>query len=164
MHLDTGTVKAADKTFEALIDVETMLGLACLVPLLEQLNAVIKFSQRRNIFVCDFVAALKHCQKELFLNYCDGQFAYQSDVFYDFNTLANLSHPDIKMAWKPDLNIMEEHLVFECNSVPIWAKYKVGLVGNPVTYEYEFVTRSAWSEMVARVKEACRGKQAMISY
>lgn len=76
MHLDTGSVKAAEKTLETLVDVETMLGLACLVPLLEQLNDVIKFSQRRNICVCDFVAAVKHCQKELFVNYCDGGSAY----------------------------------------------------------------------------------------
>lgn len=158
MHLDTESVKGAEKTLETLVDVETMLRLACLVLLVEQLNDVIKFSQRRNIFVCDFVASVKHCQKELFMNYCDGGSMYQSDVFYDFNALLDFNHHDLKMSWKPDLNIVEEHLVFECNSVPIWAKHKQG---NPVTYE--FVTRYAWSEVVARIKQACRGKQKLIS-
>lgn len=153
MHLDTGKVKAAEKTFESLVDVETLLGLACLVPLLELLNSVIKFSQRRNVFVCDFIAAVKQCQKDLFENYCDGNSAYQSDQFYDFNALANFSHPNLKMGWKLDLNTMEEHLVFECNTVPIWAKIKRG-----ESNTYAFVTQSTWSEAVNGVKEACRGK------
>lgn len=43
MHLDTGKVKAAEKTLESLVDVETLIGLACLVPLLKLLNTVSKF-------------------------------------------------------------------------------------------------------------------------
>jgi hypothetical protein len=39
--------------------------------LLESIHAFIKFAQRQNVFVCDFVAAIKLDQFNLFGMYCD---------------------------------------------------------------------------------------------
>jgi hypothetical protein len=80
---------------------ETLLQLVCMLPLLEQFNQLIKFSQSRNIIICDFVTALCTCQAQLFTNY--------QDDFYGFNILTNLNHDDSKLS----LNTKEEHLVFE---------------------------------------------------
>lgn len=153
MHLDAPTLKTAQTNLEFLVDVQTLLGLACLMPMLEEINRFIKFAQSRNIFVCDFVAALRHCQTELFTHYQDARTAFESDIFYDFNALCDLTHDNIKMSWKSDLNTMEEQLVFECNGVPIWAKYK-----EADSEEAVFVSRAAWTVLVAHVKSSSTGK------
>lgn len=49
---------------------------------------------------------------------------------------------------------MEEPLVFECNGVPIWAKYrKDGLE------EAEYMIEVAWTELVAHVKTSYYDKK-----
>jgi hypothetical protein len=42
-------------------DIELLLDLACILPMLEALNYLIKFSQQTSGFVCDMVAAVKFC-------------------------------------------------------------------------------------------------------
>jgi len=42
-----------------LCDLHMLMGLSCLLPLLELVNALIKFVQRRDDFIYDFVAIVK---------------------------------------------------------------------------------------------------------
>ncbi len=44
-----------------LCDLHMLLHLSSLLPLLEAMHALIKFAQRRDILICDFVAATKIC-------------------------------------------------------------------------------------------------------
>jgi hypothetical protein len=44
-----------------LCEIELLLGLACILPMLEALNYLIKFSQQTSCFVCDMVATVKLC-------------------------------------------------------------------------------------------------------
>ncbi len=46
-------------------DLHMLLGLFCLLPLLEVVNALIKYVQGRDVFICDFVATIKICQTNL---------------------------------------------------------------------------------------------------
>jgi hypothetical protein len=46
---------------ELLCDLEVLLGISCIVPMLEQFNELIKFSHFWKCFVCDFVVAIKLC-------------------------------------------------------------------------------------------------------
>ncbi len=46
-----------------------MLGLFCLLPLLEAMNALIKFAQRRDIFICEVVVAIMIYQTNLYMMY-----------------------------------------------------------------------------------------------
>ena len=152
MHLDAPTVHVAKKNFECLTDVQSILGLLCLLPLVEQLNQLIKFAQGRNIFVCDFVAALRVCQAQLFTNYQDPRSSYLSDAFFDFNSLVDFTHDAIKMVWKEGLNTGDEQLVFDCMGVPIWAQQKFDHSDTP-----RFINREDSANMVAAMKVACRG-------
>jgi hypothetical protein len=52
----------ARKVLDALVDPYIALGMTCIVPLLDCINSLIKFAQARNVFICDFVAALTACQ------------------------------------------------------------------------------------------------------
>jgi hypothetical protein len=45
MHQDFATISQVAHNFQLLCDLEAMLGLSCLMPVLEGLNELIKFSQ-----------------------------------------------------------------------------------------------------------------------
>jgi hypothetical protein len=45
MHQDSTTISQATHDLQLLCDLEVMLGLSCLMPMLERLNELIKFSQ-----------------------------------------------------------------------------------------------------------------------
>jgi hypothetical protein len=46
-----------------------LLGLFCLLPLLEAMNALIKFAQGRDTFIYGFVATIKSFQVNLYMMY-----------------------------------------------------------------------------------------------
>ncbi len=50
-------------------DLHILMGLFCLLPLLEVVNALIKFAQGKDIFICDFVAVIKIFQIDLYMMY-----------------------------------------------------------------------------------------------
>jgi hypothetical protein len=76
MALDSLTIALATSNLELLYDVEILLSLVCLVPMLEILNALVTFAQLCDIFVCDFVATMKICQDDLNKLYVDPVLAF----------------------------------------------------------------------------------------
>jgi hypothetical protein len=54
-------IEATRSNFEFLCDVEVVMGLIYIMPMLEVLHGFIKFTQSCYIFVCDFVIAIKMC-------------------------------------------------------------------------------------------------------
>jgi hypothetical protein len=51
--------------YDLLGDVEILLSLVCFIPMLENVNSLVKFVQFHNVFVCDFVATMKKFQTNL---------------------------------------------------------------------------------------------------
>jgi hypothetical protein len=49
-----------------------MLGMCCIIPLLESIDSLIQFAQQQDIFICDMVAAIKIYQNKLYTLYNDG--------------------------------------------------------------------------------------------
>jgi hypothetical protein len=45
--------------YELLFDIETILGLTCLLPMLEALQGLNKYVQNKETFICDFVGSVK---------------------------------------------------------------------------------------------------------
>jgi hypothetical protein len=80
MALDTLTITLVASNLELLYDVEILLSLVCLVPMLEFFNALVKFAQLCDIFVCDFVATMKICQDDLNKLYVDHVLIFISDL------------------------------------------------------------------------------------
>jgi hypothetical protein len=52
-----------------LYDTHLLLGLNCVLLLLENMQSLLKFVQRRDIFICDFIAVVKVCQGQLYTHY-----------------------------------------------------------------------------------------------
>jgi hypothetical protein len=40
-----------------------MLGMCCIIPLLENIDSLVQFAQQQDVFICDLVDVVKICQK-----------------------------------------------------------------------------------------------------
>ena len=113
--------------FELLCIPYFLLGMCCLIPLLESIDSLVKFSQGRNVFVCNMVATIKMRQGQLFSLYFDKTTCYSSDEFLSFKNLLDCSHEVIHMKWVPDLNDHRHELSFVVNGQSLWACHGVML-------------------------------------
>jgi hypothetical protein len=52
-------------------ELQILLWLAYILPLLESIYVLIKFAQMRDVFVCDLVAAIKVCQGDMYNMYLE---------------------------------------------------------------------------------------------
>jgi hypothetical protein len=53
--------ESAKYNCDLLCDIGTLLALPCVLPLLECVNDLMKFAQSRDVFISDYVAAVKIC-------------------------------------------------------------------------------------------------------
>jgi hypothetical protein len=59
MALDAFTIPSTKSNFYLLTNVETLLGLNVVMSLLEVVHPLNKFAQLMDVFVCDFIVAMK---------------------------------------------------------------------------------------------------------
>jgi hypothetical protein len=59
MAKDSPSFMVARVNFELLCNVNLLISLSYLLPMLETIHALIKFAQKQNVFVCDYVQSLK---------------------------------------------------------------------------------------------------------
>jgi hypothetical protein len=70
--------------YEHLYNIHILLGLAYIFPLLEFVQALIKFAQSRNVFMCDLVVAIKVCRGDVYSMYCDQTSKFTANSFWAF--------------------------------------------------------------------------------
>jgi hypothetical protein len=121
MAFDSINNNSAKVNFELLCDIEVLYGLAILLPMLEEVNNLMKLAQARDIFVVDYMAAIKLCQADLYSHFADPYTTFKSDIFYSFKSLVDSWHDLLIMRWIPDLNTCMKHLAFDYNGQHIWA-------------------------------------------
>jgi hypothetical protein len=80
-------ISLLQEVLERMVDPYVLLGMMALLPLLEAVNTLIEFAQRRDIFICDFVAALSRCHSQLFTYYINQDTRWRRDDFHSFNQL-----------------------------------------------------------------------------
>lgn len=61
--------------------------------------------------VCDFIVAIKICEKDVYQMYCDIHSSFQGDVFMNFQTLINCVHESINCCWITHMNAIIDNLV-----------------------------------------------------
>jgi hypothetical protein len=69
MNNDLNRVVPTKINLECLCDVEVVMGLMCIMPMLKAVHALIKFVQTCDTFVCDFVTIVKLCCAKLYKLY-----------------------------------------------------------------------------------------------
>jgi hypothetical protein len=87
MHTKSSKSEVVQKNLSALCDVEFILGLPSIFPLLECVHVLIKVRQNKDVFVCDFVESIKVAQQKLCMLYCDLIAKYEGPNFEDFNSI-----------------------------------------------------------------------------
>lgn len=148
----------AKALLDSLSDSETLLGLACIVPLMEIVNCLSKHAQARDAYVCDFVAAVRQCVIELHSMYIEESTAFKSDHFTVLKGLEETTSESIRLKWVPDLNSRNaevEHLAFQSSDV---SSNIFVVTKNFVTGEKTKVTRADWATTTKLVKEQCVGE------
>jgi len=60
MAVGSSIVKVAKANLVNLCDVGTILNLPCVLPMLESINALMKFAQAKDVFVCDYIVTIKY--------------------------------------------------------------------------------------------------------
>ncbi len=95
MTLDSPTIQQVKLNYENLCDLQVLLGLVCILPLLESIHALIKFAQMRDLYVCDLVVAIKVNQGDIYMMYCDQTSNFTIDNFWAFKSLLELKTENI---------------------------------------------------------------------
>lgn len=152
------TVKGVEANFRRLTDVQTMLSLACILPLLQTAKNLVVFAQSPFVYVCDFTRVLRLCYQDIHDSYTSASTTFQSDAFCIFNSICDLNHDHIKLRWQPDLNYGVEHLVFEAHHETTAGSYLNVVYYDVSTKAYGFFTRELWDEVKAGVKHECQCK------
>jgi hypothetical protein len=95
MALDSLTNQQAKLNYENLCDLQVLLGLAYILPLLEFVHAFIKSAQMKDVYVCDLVVAIKVCQGDIYMMDCDQTSKFTTYNFWVFKSLLEFKHENI---------------------------------------------------------------------
>ena len=112
MALDYSSHPPSRVLYHLLCDIDSLLGMACILPLFEAVQSLSKFGQGRDVAICDFVATVKQCQIIVEMLYVCPDTRYSGDEFLVFSRIASVTSLAVFMKWMPDLNASEpiEHL------------------------------------------------------
>jgi hypothetical protein len=97
MALDTSTIPNVGSNLFLFIDVKTLLGLNVVMLLLDAVQSLIKFTQLKDVFVCDFRDILKVCEGDAYYVYCDSEYYFQDDLFISFLVVINFVQENINI-------------------------------------------------------------------
>jgi len=76
-----------------LLDSYPLLGMYALLPLFQAINTLVNFAQKSlDVYICDFVEAVKVCQGFLYRMYKDNSTCYSTDELWSFYNLLDCSH------------------------------------------------------------------------
>jgi hypothetical protein len=112
MSQDNVSIVQARFNLDLLYDLHMLLGLLCLLPLLEAMHALIKFVEGKDIFICDVVAIVKICQADLYMMYSNTSNNYQHEHFQVFSNVVENSFALITQDWVIHFNNAMKTLVF----------------------------------------------------
>jgi hypothetical protein len=137
---DASQESGARKHLSLLLDVATLLALPCILPMLEAVQSLIKFVQAGNIFISNFIAAVKICQAELYMMYCDSASSFQPFHFPLFTDIVEDHSYTLSQEWVTNLNDGAESLGFRIHG----HTYNAHVVDS-VTGERKLVSREGFA-------------------
>jgi len=92
---DNPSIMSTKVNFELLCDVNLLIFLCCLLPMLEIIYALIKLAQKRDVLVCDYLSTIKICQGQLYFHYVNPATKYVYDIFENFQGLIACNHSNV---------------------------------------------------------------------
>jgi hypothetical protein len=148
---DSVTIDIAKTNYELLCDLETLLGLSCIIPLLELLQGLSKFTQSQQTFICDFISALKLCEANLFTIYCEARKRFSSQHFSCFQDLCEHIHEHLCLTWWKEFATCIEYAAFF-----LGGKLYVLHIHDLITEEaMGLIAKQVWANYVESMKWQC---------
>ncbi len=89
-----------------------LLALFCLLPLLDAMNALIKFAQGKDVFIYDFVAVVKIYQTDFYMMYSYPSNNYQCEHFQMFLVGVKIVLPQSRRIGLLTSTMVWKHLLF----------------------------------------------------
>jgi hypothetical protein len=63
--------EVARSNLQKLLDLELIFGFHCILPLLELVHTLIKYTQGKDVYICDFFEVIRMCRTKLYELYID---------------------------------------------------------------------------------------------
>jgi len=87
MYMDAPKSKPTQDNLDLLCDLELVLGLPCILPMLEVVLTLIKYAQRWDVYICEFFDTMKSTKAELYHFYVNPLYKYDDSAFNEFSTV-----------------------------------------------------------------------------
>lgn len=149
MAADASSIAAAKSNLEKLTDLETFLAIAAINPLLSHVNSLIKAAQARDMFVCDYVEAVRMCQADILRDYVDPETRFDKLYFQHFCDIIEDYTHTVSHQWMTDLNTGSETLSFRIGDHP-YAMHWVNEEGRKQT-----VRKEDFAKVIEKVRSEC---------
>jgi hypothetical protein len=159
MMEDEQAVDAAKTSFQHLMDIQIVVSLSCLIPMLKSLHQLMQLGQKRDVYICDYLDALRQCQADITAFYITDRTKYQQDVFWDFKALLELRHEAIPMRWVYDALNLNTDAYEYLHITPIGHSVRC-THRDLVTGESEPITHDLFRKIVGDVMEQSTGEPA----
>jgi hypothetical protein len=109
------------------------------------------FAQSRDVFMCDFINAMKMCQLEIYWFYKDPYNKFDDLAFDELSAFETFNNKNLPMSWEVDLNGEEaDCLVIEFSSSKYFMNQHC-----LVTSDVKLVLRPDFPKVLAHVKSYC---------
>jgi hypothetical protein len=138
------TILVAKTTLEFLYDVKVVMGLICIMPMLEGVHVLIMFAQSCDTFVYDFLQAMEMCSANLYLFYC-----VPKKIYTNFQFIMDCTNDRLLTTWwtNPANIINVSFFIFK---VTIWIHYKCLSIG-----VFAMCTCDEWYVVATTMKLQC---------
>jgi hypothetical protein len=70
--------------FKLFCGVNLVISLSCLLPMLQTIHVLIKFTHKKDVSVCDYVATIKIYLGQLYFHYSNPMTKYVCNTFKEF--------------------------------------------------------------------------------
>jgi hypothetical protein len=102
------------ENLDILCDLELNFALSCILPMLKMGHTLIKYTQRRDVFICDFFDAMKLVEDKIYWLYVNPFCKYKDFAFFDFVVVCEHHCGQLPFVWVTH----ENKAIFYC--LPIW--------------------------------------------
>lgn len=104
-------LKYTKRSFHHLINALIVVSLSCLISTLKSLHQLIQLDQKWDVYICDYLDALKQCKANITAFHIIDRTKFQHDVFWNFAIFQRLSSM-FSTCRADSILVIEKHLFF----------------------------------------------------
>jgi hypothetical protein len=121
--------EATRSNLQKLLDLELIFGLHCILSLLELVQTLIKYTQGKDVYICDFVEAIKMCKVKLYELYIYHECKFKDETFNAFHSLLVGKHDGLPLLFIKSLTIDDDWCAIKSNGHTILVRSWDQIVG-----------------------------------